>query len=87
MLFIHLFVYIRTHTLTHAHTLIIIYQRAFNALCHSTHLYGRRLVLEWAEEEEDIDELRKKTASHFRDGLSIVISHVLILYTYSETSL
>ena len=30
------------------------------ALRHSTHLYGRRLVLEWAaEEEETVDALRE----------------------------
>ena len=46
----------------------VLKQRAFNALCHSTHLYGRRLVLEWADSEETIDELRKKTAQHFYDG-------------------
>lgn len=39
-----------------------ILQKAFAALCQSTHLYGRRLVLEWAKMEEDIDELRKRTA-------------------------
>ena len=44
------------------------FQRAFNALCHSTHLYGRRLVLEWAEAEETVEQLRKKTAEHFHDG-------------------
>lgn len=43
-------------------------KRAFSALCHSTHLYGRRLVLEWAEPEESVDMLRKKTADHFHDG-------------------
>lgn len=37
-------------------------KKAFEALCHSTHLYGRRLVLEWAEEEATIDDLRRKTA-------------------------
>ncbi|CAL1543363.1 unnamed protein product [Lymnaea stagnalis] len=42
-------------------------QRAFNALCHSTHLYGRRLVLEWAEVEESLEDLRRKTAQHFSD--------------------
>jgi len=42
-------------------------KRAFNALCHSTHLYGRRLVLEWAQAEESVDELRRKTAQHFSD--------------------
>ncbi|XP_077995356.1 putative RNA-binding protein 19 [Glandiceps talaboti] len=44
-------------------------KRAFNALCHSTHLYGRRLVLEWADTDDDsIEALRKKTAAHFHDG-------------------
>uniref|UniRef100_A0A8C5P7G9 Probable RNA-binding protein 19 n=1 Tax=Leptobrachium leishanense TaxID=445787 RepID=A0A8C5P7G9_9ANUR len=40
-------------------------KRAFNALCHSTHLYGRRLVLEWAEAEESLEALRKKTAENY----------------------
>ena len=31
----------------------------------STHLYGRRLVLEWAEEEETVEDLRRKTAHSF----------------------
>lgn len=41
---------------------------AFEALCQSTHLYGRRLVLEWADqtdEGEDVDNLRKRTAQTF----------------------
>ena len=28
-------------------------------------MYGRRLVLEWAEEEETVDDLRRKTAHSF----------------------
>ncbi|CAH1403451.1 unnamed protein product [Nezara viridula] len=40
-------------------------KRAMKALCQSTHLYGRRLVLEWANEDEGINELRKRTAQHF----------------------
>jgi len=40
-------------------------KKAFEALCHSTHLYGRRLVLEWAAQEETLDDLRRKTAEHF----------------------
>ena len=51
-----------------AHSSYIYHQRAFNALCHSTHLYGRRLVLEWAQAEESLEDLRKKTAQHFSDG-------------------
>ncbi|XP_023938521.2 probable RNA-binding protein 19 [Bicyclus anynana] len=41
---------------------------AFEALCQSTHLYGRHLVLEWADqtdENEDIAMLRKRTAQSF----------------------
>jgi len=41
---------------------------AFQALCQSTHLYGRRLVLEWAEEDESIQTLRHKTAQHYHEG-------------------
>ncbi|EDW00109.1 probable RNA-binding protein 19 [Drosophila grimshawi] len=42
-------------------------KRAFDALSASTHLYGRRLVLEWAsvEDQHDVDELRKRTAAKF----------------------
>ena len=40
-------------------------RRAFDALVHSTHLYGRRLVLEWAKEDETVEELREKTAEKF----------------------
>ena len=40
-------------------------RRAFESLSHSTHLYGRRLVLEWAEQEESLDAIRKRTAEHF----------------------
>ncbi|XP_028854976.1 putative RNA-binding protein 19 [Denticeps clupeoides] len=43
-------------------------KKAFKALCHSTHLYGRRLVLEWADTEESVDALRRKTAQHFHDA-------------------
>ncbi|XP_015191541.1 PREDICTED: probable RNA-binding protein 19 [Polistes dominula] len=42
-------------------------KRAFQALCQSTHLYGRRLVLEWAQKEEGIEEIRKRTAKHFHE--------------------
>ena len=40
-------------------------KRAFDSLSHSTHLYGRRLVLEWAEQEESLEAIRKRTAEHF----------------------
>ncbi|XP_076818672.1 putative RNA-binding protein 19 [Clavelina lepadiformis] len=39
---------------------------AFETLCHSTHLYGRRLVLEWADSENDtVEGLRRKTSEHY----------------------
>ncbi|XP_021914789.1 probable RNA-binding protein 19 isoform X2 [Zootermopsis nevadensis] len=43
-------------------------KRAFKTLCQSTHLYGRRLVLEWAAAEENVEELRKRTAENFSEG-------------------
>ncbi|TRY69821.1 hypothetical protein DNTS_000594 [Danionella cerebrum] len=45
-------------------------KKAFRALCHSTHLYGRKLVLEWADAEETVDDLRRKTAEHFHGKIS-----------------
>jgi hypothetical protein len=43
-------------------------QEARNAMdaVQGTHLYGRRLVLEWAEQEGGLDELRAKTAAKYR---------------------
>ncbi|XP_036591321.1 probable RNA-binding protein 19 [Trichosurus vulpecula] len=56
-------------------------KRAFNALCHSTHLYGRRLVLEWADTEETVQALRRKTAQHFHNSpkkrRSVVLDKIL----------
>ncbi|KAF5272764.1 hypothetical protein FQA39_LY07791 [Lamprigera yunnana] len=41
-------------------------KKAFEALCQSTHLYGRRLVLEWAStNDQEVHEIRKRTAEHF----------------------
>ena len=42
-----------------------------------THLYGRRLVVEWAENEEGLDELRDKTASKFEKDAAPVKARVL----------
>uniref|UniRef100_A0A182N0M2 RRM domain-containing protein n=1 Tax=Anopheles dirus TaxID=7168 RepID=A0A182N0M2_9DIPT len=42
-------------------------KRAFDALGRSTHLYGRRLVLEWAAPDDGVEELRKRTAAQY-DG-------------------
>lgn len=46
-------------------------QKAFDALSQSTHLYGRRLVLEWAAPEDGVEELRKRTAEHFHQSQSV----------------
>jgi multiple RNA-binding domain-containing protein 1 len=43
-------------------------KKAFNALCQSTHLYGRRLVLEWAAEDDGVENLRKRTADHYQQS-------------------
>ncbi|CAH0391023.1 unnamed protein product [Bemisia tabaci] len=43
-------------------------KRAMESFCQSTHLYGRRLVLEWAESSEDVELLRKRTAQQFGTG-------------------
>uniref|UniRef100_A0A182M370 RRM domain-containing protein n=1 Tax=Anopheles culicifacies TaxID=139723 RepID=A0A182M370_9DIPT len=45
-------------------------KRAFDTLGRSTHLYGRRLVLEWAAPDNDVEELRKRTAEQFGSGNS-----------------
>lgn len=38
---------------------------AMESMCQSTHLYGRRLVLEWAQAGENLDEMRKRTADQY----------------------
>uniref|UniRef100_A0A182PVF8 RRM domain-containing protein n=1 Tax=Anopheles epiroticus TaxID=199890 RepID=A0A182PVF8_9DIPT len=43
-------------------------KRAFDTLGRSTHLYGRRLVLEWAAPDSDVEELRKRTAQQFNNS-------------------
>lgn len=42
-------------------------KNAFEAMQMSTHLYGRRLVLEWAAEDapQDVQQIRKRTADTF----------------------
>lgn len=47
-------------------------QQAFAALSESTHIYGRRLVLEWAAIDEDVETLREKTAHQFKAGSNII---------------
>ena len=40
-------------------------KEAFKTLSLSTHLYGRRLVLEWATDDDSVEALRKRTAEQF----------------------
>lgn len=42
-------------------------KNAFEALAN-THLYGRHLVIEWAEDDESVEALRQKTRKHFHDA-------------------
>jgi multiple RNA-binding domain-containing protein 1 len=43
---------------------------AFEALSLSTHLYGRRLVIEWAQDDESLEMLQDKTRATFNSGES-----------------
>ncbi|KAI1723587.1 RNA recognition motif domain-containing protein [Ditylenchus destructor] len=42
--------------------------RSYDTLFLSTHLYGRRLVLEWAKTDDSVDQLREKSASKLKTG-------------------
>ena len=42
---------------------------AFQSLSNSTHLYGRRLVLEWAKDDDTLDLIRAKTGSQVYNGV------------------
>ncbi|XP_077290382.1 putative RNA-binding protein 19 [Arctopsyche grandis] len=47
-------------------------KKSFETLCQSTHLYGRRLVLEWAKLEDSddmVNDLRKRTAESFNQSM------------------
>ncbi|KAH8289444.1 hypothetical protein KR054_005184 [Drosophila jambulina] len=48
-------------------------RRAFEAVSASTHLYGRRLVLEWSsnDDSQDVEELRKRTAAKFGESQAV----------------
>lgn len=45
-------------------------KNAFETLQMSTHLYGRRLVLEWATDDTSVDDIRKRTADTYAGGQS-----------------
>lgn len=55
-------------------------QNAMTSLGASTHLYGRRLVLEWANEDETVEQLRLKTAEKFlASGESFIMLSFFLL--------
>lgn len=60
----------------------MVLQRAFKALSESTHLYGRRLVLEWAETDDDVETLRQKTAKQF--STSGVLCYSMFIYVVGK---
>merc|ERR1712181_158494 len=41
---------------------------AFKSLVHSTHLYGRRLVVEFASGDSSLEEMRSKTRKQWESG-------------------
>lgn len=56
---------------------------AMESLCQSTHLYGRRLVLEWAQAGENLDEMRKRTADQLQT-LEGKICMIALTYLYEH---
>lgn len=44
--------------------------KAAVAAVAGSHLYGRRLVIEWAEEDDSVDQIREKTSRKFDGGQS-----------------
>ena len=43
-------------------------------------MYGRRLVLEWAEDEDSVDALRKRTADHFHGSILYEVVRFFFLF-------
>lgn len=60
-------------------------KQAFETLSTSVHLYGRRLVLEWAL-EEGIEELRKRTADHFAAGSGSISKRPKAVFNVTDTT-
>ncbi len=49
---------------------VLYVNREGESLSASTHLYGRRLVLEWAAGEDTVEDVRRRTTSHYAEGKS-----------------
>ena len=52
---------------------------AFKSLVHSTHLYGRRLVVEFASGDSSLEEMRSKTRKQWESGERWNIQSYLLL--------
>ena len=52
---------------------------AFKSLVHSTHLYGRRLVVEFASGDSSLEEMRSKTRKQWESGERWNIQSYLVL--------
>ncbi|KAF2368890.1 RNA recognition motif domain [Trinorchestia longiramus] len=61
-------------------------KRALEALGLSTHLLGRRLVLQWAKEDESVDELRRKTAQKHEFAKHLGAVHKKMRHAMVESS-
>jgi len=57
---------------------------AMESMCQSTHLYGRRLVLEWAQAGENLDEMRKRTADQYQSLGGELIKIYILLKVFIE---
>ncbi|ORX45758.1 RNA-binding domain-containing protein [Piromyces finnis] len=47
----------------------------------NTHLYGRHLVLEWAEDDDSIEAIREKTDKSFSKNILFYIYNIIYIYT------
>lgn len=59
-------------------------KRALQTLGMSTHLLGRRLVLQWAKEDETVDEIRQKTAQKQQFVESLGTNHKKMRHSMRE---
>jgi len=48
----------------------------------NTHLYGRHLVLEWAEDDDSIEAIREKTDKNFSKNILFFYIFILIKYIF-----
>uniref|UniRef100_A0A2P2I0F9 RNA-binding protein 19 n=1 Tax=Hirondellea gigas TaxID=1518452 RepID=A0A2P2I0F9_9CRUS len=59
-------------------------KRALTSMGLSTHFHGRRLVLQWAKDDESVDELREKTAHKYSIAQSLGTGHKKMRHAMRE---